>query len=105
MRIFDSNFWIVFGLLVLLGGLARVRGGTPFVSESLGGGVRLFIRFGPVIAVSFLLAWSLAAAHRPFAWEIPILGASFASARWRLCLLVPIAVGALTRRVMRIGAS
>ena len=168
MKIFDNNFWIVFALFVVLGGLAWGRGGTPLLSESLGSGTRLFIRFGPVIALSFLVAglaealmpkewvasalgedsgwrglflasaagivtpagpfvsmplaagllrtgaapapvvtflvaWSLLAAHRLFAWEVPILGASFAFTRWTLCLLVPIGVGALTRLVMRIG--
>jgi uncharacterized membrane protein YraQ (UPF0718 family) len=169
MKIFDSNFWIVFGLLVVLGALAWGRGGAPFVGESLTGGMRLFVRFGPVIALSFLVAglaealmprewvasalgedsglrgllfasaagavtpagpfismplaagllrtgaappavvtflaaWSLISIHRLFAWELPILGASFAFTRWTLCLLVPVAVGALTRVVLRMGA-
>lgn len=170
MKIFDSNFWIVFALLVVLGAFAWARGGTPLLSESMGGGVRLFVRFGPVIVLSFLVAglaealvprewvasamgedsgwrglvlasaagivtpagpfvsmpiaagllrtgaapaavvtflasWSLLAVHRLFAWEVPILGASFALTRWLLCLLLPIAAGVLTRWVMRLGAS
>jgi uncharacterized membrane protein YraQ (UPF0718 family) len=169
MKIFDGNFWIVLGLLVLLSGLAWGRGGTPLVGEALVSGLRLLLRFGAVIVLSFLVAglaealmprewvsaalgedsgwrglllasvagivtpagpfvsmplaagllrsgaapaavvtflasWSLLAAHRLFAWEVPILGASFAFTRWGLCLVLPIAAGALTRLVMRLGA-
>ena len=169
MKIFDSNFWIVFGLLVVLGALAWGRGGAPLLGESLGSGLRLLLRFGPVIAISFLVAglaealmprewvasalgedsggrglllasaagimtpagpfvsmpiaasllrtgaapaavitflasWSLLAAHRLFAWEIPILGASFALLRWVSCLLLPVLVGFFARWLMRLGA-
>jgi uncharacterized membrane protein YraQ (UPF0718 family) len=169
MKILDGNFWIVLGLLALLSGLAWGRGGTPLVGEALGSGLRLLLRFGAVIVLSFLVAglaealmprewvsaalgedsgwrglllasvagivtpagpfvsmplaagllrsgaapaavvtfvasWSLLAAHRLFAWEVPILGASFAFMRWGLCLVLPIAAGALTRLVMRLGA-
>jgi uncharacterized membrane protein YraQ (UPF0718 family) len=162
MKIFDSNFWIVFGLLVILSGIALVRGGTPLLGEALGGGTKLFLRFGAVILLSFLVAglaevllprewvsaalgedsgwkglflasaagaitpagpfismpiaagllrsgaappavitflaaWSLLAVHRLFAWEIPILGASFALTRWALCLVLPVLVGAAAR--------
>lgn len=168
MKIFDANFWIVFGLFALLSAIAWGRGGTPLVTEALGGGARLFVRFGFVIALSFLVAglaealvprewvsqalgvesgwgglllaaaagivtpagpfvsmplaaallrsgaapatvvtflsaWGLLAAHRLFAWEIPILGASFALTRWALCLLLPLVAGALTRLVLRGG--
>ena len=58
----------------------------------------------PAAVVTFLASWSLLAAHRLFAWEIPILGASFAFTRWALCLVLPVAVGALTRVVLRMGA-
>jgi uncharacterized membrane protein YraQ (UPF0718 family) len=169
MKIFDSNFWIVFSLLVALAGVAWMRGGTPYLNESMGSGARLFVRFGPVIALSFLVAglaealmprdwvaaalgedsgwrglflataagivtpagpfvsmplaagllrtgaapaavvtflasWSLLAVHRLFAWEVPILGAPFALTRWGLCLLLPVAAGALTRWCLRWGA-
>jgi uncharacterized membrane protein YraQ (UPF0718 family) len=169
MKIFDGNFWFLFAILAVLGGLAWSRGGTPFLGESLGGGARLLVRFGPVIVISFLVAglmealvprewiaaalgedsgwrglilasaagiatpsgpfvsmpiaagllrtgaapapvvtflasWSLLAIHRLFAWEIPILGASFALTRWALCLVLPIAAGVLTRWVLRLGS-
>ena len=167
MKILDSNFWIVFGLLVLLSGVAVVRGGTPLLGDALGSGTRLFLRFGAVIFLSFLVAglaetlmprewvsaalgedsgwkglllasaagaitpagpfvsmplaagmlrsgaapaavitflsaWSLLAVHRLFAWEIPILGSSFALTRWAFCLVLPILVGAAARWVSRI---
>ena len=167
MKIFDGNFWIVFGLLVLLSGLAWARGGAPLLSEALGGGTRLFVRFGLVIFLSFLVAglaeallpkawisellgedsgwrglflasaagivtpagpfvsmplaaamlrsgaapaaivtflaaWALLAAHRLFAWEVPILGASFAFTRWAICLVLPVMAGALTRGLLRL---
>ena len=166
MKIFDSNFWIVFGMLVVLSGIALLRGGTPLLGEALGGGTKLFVRFGAVILLSFLVAglaeallprewvssalgedsgwrglflasvagaitpagpfvsmpiaagllrsgaapaavitflssWSLLAIHRLFAWEVPILGASFAFTRWALCLLLPVLVGAVARWVVR----
>jgi uncharacterized membrane protein YraQ (UPF0718 family) len=166
MKIFDSTFWILFGVLIALCGVAFGRGGTPLVSESLGSGARLFLRFGAVIFLSFLVAglaetlmprewvssalgegsgwkglalataagivtpsgpfvsmplaagmlrsgaapapvmafltaWSLLAVHRLIAWEVPIMGASFALTRWVLCLFVPLAVGGLVRLVFR----
>lgn len=166
MKIFDSNFWIVFGLLIVLCGIALGRGGTPLLSEAIGSGARLFLRFGAVIFLSFLVAglaetlmprewvaaalgedsgwkglflasaagaitpagpfvsmplaagmlrtgaapaavitflsaWSLLAIHRLFAWEIPILGTSFALTRWTLCLVLPVLVGALSRMLFK----
>ncbi len=168
MKILDINFWIVTGVLVALGGIAFGRGGMPLLSESLMNGVRLFLRFGAVIFLSFLAAglaetlmpkawistafgeesgwrglivatlaglltpagpyismplaagmlrsgaapativaflsaWGLLAIHRLIAWEIPILGASFAITRWVLCLVLPILAGALARIVFRAG--
>ena len=166
MKIFDSNFWIVFGLLIALMGLAMNRGGTPLLQEGIGSGTKLFMRFGlviflsfmvaglaeslmprewissalgedsgwkglmlaaaagaitpagpfvsmplalgmlkagaaPAAVITFLSAWSLLAIHRLFAWEVPILGASFAFTRWSLCLILPVLVGAASRLVVR----
>ena len=56
MKILDSNFWIIFTLLIALSGLALWRGGTPFLGEALGGGMKLFLRFGLLLFVSFLVA-------------------------------------------------
>ena len=47
--------------------------------------------FGPVLA--FVLAWSLLALHRLFAWEIPLMGLRFALIRFLLCLLIPFLLG------------
>lgn len=166
MKIFDGNFWIVFGVLVALCGVTLARGGTPLLGEALGNGTRLFLRFGAVLFLSFLVAglaetlmprewvsnalgeesgwkglflataagivtpagpfvsmplaagllrsgaapapvvaflaaWSLLAIHRLFAWEVPIMGASFAFTRWALCLFLPVMVGALARYFFR----
>ena len=166
MKIFDSNFWIVLGLLIALMGLAMNRGGTPLLQEGIGSGAKLFMRFGlviflsfmvaglaeslmprewissalgedsgwkglmlaaaagaitpagpfvsmplalgmlkagaaPAAVITFLSAWSLLAIHRLFAWEVPILGASFAFTRWSLCLILPVLVGAASRLVVR----
>ncbi len=166
MKIFDGNFWIVCGVLVALCGVALARGGTPLLGEALGNGTRLFLRFGAVLFLSFLVAglaetlmprewvsnalgeesgwkglflataagivtpagpfvsmplaagllrsgaapapvvaflaaWSLLAIHRLFAWEVPIMGASFAFTRWALCLFLPVMVGALARYFFR----
>ncbi len=166
MKIFDSNFWIVFAALLVLMAVAFGRGGTPLLGEALGGGVRLFVRYGVVIFVSFLLAgliqslmphglvstalgedsgwqglllasaagaitpagpfvsmplaaallrsgaappavitflaaWSLLSIHRLLAWEVPIMGASFALTRWSLCLVLPAAAGMLARVLFR----
>jgi len=73
MKIFDANFWIVFGLLVALAGVALGRGGTPLLGEALGQGARLFLRFGLVIFVSFLVA-GLAETLMPRAWISAALG-------------------------------
>ena len=166
MKIFDGNFWLVLGIMIALCGLAFGRGGTPLLGEALGNGARLFLRFGAVIFLSFLVAglaealmprewvstalgadsgwkglilasaagivtpagpfvsmplaagmlrsgaappaviafltaWSLLAVHRLFAWEVPILGATFALTRWVLCLFVPVLVGAIARLLVR----
>ena len=166
MKIFDSNFWIVLGLLIALMGLAMNRGGTPLLQEGIGSGTKLFMRVGlviflsfmvaglaeslmprewissalgedsgwkglmlaaaagaitpagpfvsmplalgmlkagaaPAAVITFLSAWSLLAIHRLFAWEVPILGASFAFTRWSLCLILPVLVGAASRLVVR----
>lgn len=166
MKILDSNFWIVFGLLAALSAIAVFRGGAPLLAEGLGSGTRLFLKFGAVIFLSFLVAglaetlmprewvagalgedagvkglflasaagmitpagpfvsmplaagmlrsgaapasvivflssWSLLALHRLIAWEVPILGASFALTRYAACLFLPILVGLVARMFLR----
>ena len=73
MKIFDSNFWIVFGLLIALMGLAMNRGGTPLLQEGIGSGAKLFMRFGLVIFLSFMVA-GLAESLMPREWISSALG-------------------------------
>ena len=91
MKVFDGNFWIVFALLVVLSSWAWLRGGTPLLGEALGGGVKLFARFGAVIFLSFLVA-GLAEALMPRDWVASALGEE---AGWR-GLLLASAAGAIT---------
>jgi uncharacterized membrane protein YraQ (UPF0718 family) len=170
VKIFDGNFWIMLGLLVVLTLVAFVRGGPPSAVDALNGGTRQFLRFALVLYVSFLVAglvesllprgwvsqalgessgwrgvllascvglvtpagpfvsmplaagmlragaapaavvafvasWGLLAIHRLIAWEIPMLGVPFALTRWAICLVVPLALGMLTRLFWRAGTS
>jgi len=91
MKILDGNFWIIFGLLIALSGLALWRGGTPFLGEALGGGMKLFLRFGLVLFVSFLVA-GLAEALMPREWVQSSLGPD---SGWK-GLLIATAAGAIT---------
>ena len=91
MKILDSNFWIIFTLLIALSGLALWRGGTPFLGEALGGGMKLFLRFGLLLFVSFLVA-GLAEALMPREWVQSTLGPE---SGWK-GLLIATAAGAIT---------
>lgn len=53
---FDAQLGFMIGLLALLGALAFWRGGAPLLREGLGQGGDLLLRFGLLIAVSFLAA-------------------------------------------------
>lgn len=75
MKIFDSSFWIMVGLLVVLGVTALVRGGPPLAVEGLGGGMRQFLRFALILFVSFLVA-GLVETLLPRAWVSSALGES-----------------------------
>jgi len=54
--VLDAQLAVMLLLLLALVGLAWVRGGEPLVREGLGEGARLLLRFGLLIAVSFLAA-------------------------------------------------
>ncbi|HPG24714.1 MAG: hypothetical protein H6748_20935 [Spirochaetaceae bacterium] len=86
--------------LLLASAAGIVTPAGPFVSMPLAVGM---LRAGasPAAVVTFLAAWALLAMHRLIAWEIPFLGAPFAITRWLLCLLLPVAVGAVARLVLR----
>jgi len=86
--------------LFLASAAGMVTPSGPVVSMPLAAGM---LRSGaaPAPVVAFLTAWSLLAVHRLFAWEIPIVGASFAFIRWALCLFAPVLVGAMARFFFR----
>ena len=95
----DESGWK--GLVVAtLAGLITPAG--PYISMPLAAGM---LRSGaaPATVVAFLSAWGLLAIHRLVAWEIPILGVSFALTRWTLCLVLPVLAGALARIIFRAG--
>jgi uncharacterized membrane protein YraQ (UPF0718 family) len=56
MFVFDSSLWILLALCALLVALAWARGGAPLVQQGFEGGGRMLVRYGLVIAVSFLAA-------------------------------------------------
>ncbi len=91
MKMFDANFWIVLGLLIALCGVALGRGGTPLLGEALASGTRLFVRFGAVIFLSFLVA-GLAETLMPREWVSAALGEE---SGWK-GLVLASAAGAIT---------
>jgi len=91
MKVLDGNFWIVFALFAVLSAVAWGRGGTPLLGEALGGGLRLFVRFGAVLLLSFLVA-GLAETLMPRAWVSGLLGED---AGWS-GLLLALAAGIVT---------
>ena len=91
MKIFDSNFWIMFVLLVALSAVALMRGGTPLLADAMGGGARQFLRFALVLFVSFLVA-GLVESLLPRAWVAAALGES---SGWK-GLILASAVGLVT---------
>ncbi|MGH0036245.1 MAG: hypothetical protein ACQGVK_14560 [Myxococcota bacterium] len=54
--VIDATFWLLLVLLVGLAVLAWQKGGSDLVSEGLASGLRLLVRYGLVIGVSFLAA-------------------------------------------------
>jgi uncharacterized membrane protein YraQ (UPF0718 family) len=81
-------------LLALLAGLVAVafwRGGAPLVERGLGNGALLLVRFGLLIAVSFLAA-GVAEVLVPHAWVRGALGADSGLRG----LMIGTAAGALT---------
>lgn len=72
----------------------------PFVSMPLAA-VMLRSGAGPGPVVAFLTAWSLISVHRFVAWEVPILGFSFAAARYAVSLALPVLAGFAARALLR----
>lgn len=69
----DGAFLVLLGVLILLGGIAWMRGGVPLLQEGLGRGVQLLLQFALVLAVSFLAA-GLAEVLVPGEWVRRALG-------------------------------
>jgi uncharacterized membrane protein YraQ (UPF0718 family) len=90
-----------FGGIALASAIGVLTPAGPFVSMPLAAVMLRSGASGPAV-VAFLTGWSLLAVHRLVAWEIPILGARFALARWVLCLALPLVAGLLARSTARL---
>lgn len=111
LKVFDTNFWIVFGLLAVLCGIALGRGVTPLLSDALGSGTRLLLRFGAVIFLAFLVA-GLAETLMPREWVSAALGEEsgwkglfLASAAGMVTLSGPFVSMPLAAGMLRSGAA
>ncbi len=81
-------------------GVGMITPAGPFVSMPLAAVMlRSGAGAGPVVA--FLTAWSLLSLHRFIAWEVPILGFSFAATRYALSFLLPLIAGFAARALLR----
>ncbi len=69
----NGTLLVLLGLLAALVVLARLRGGDPLLLEGLGNGVRLLLRYAPLVGVSFLAA-GLAGVLIPSEWARETLG-------------------------------
>ena len=67
----------------------------PLVASLAKGGAGV----GPLAA--YLTAWSLISLNRAIVWEVPLLGGSFAVARYAASLVAPILIGLLMPVVYR----
>ena len=61
----------------------------PLVASLARGGAGV----GPLAA--YLTAWSLIGLNRAIVWEVPLLGGTFAIARYAISLVAPVAIGLL----------
>jgi uncharacterized membrane protein YraQ (UPF0718 family) len=89
--VLDGQLGFLLALLAGLAGLAFWRGGTPLMAQGLGSGASLLLRFGLLIAVSFLAA-GLAETLVPREWVRGALGAD-SGVRG---ILIGTAAGAIT---------
>ena len=86
--------------LVLATGVGILTPSGPFVVFPLAAAL-LRNGAGVGVVVAYVCAWSLLAAHRFIAWEIPILGLRLAALRWLLCCALPILIGMAARSLTR----
>ena len=56
---------------------------------------------GTAAATAYLSSWMLLSVHRFIAWELPLLGFSFAALRWLACLLLPVLAALFVRSFTR----
>ena len=84
----------------LAAGIGIVTPAGPFVSMPLAA-VMLRAGAGPGPVVAFPTAWSLISVHRFVAWEVPILGFSFAATRYAVSLALPVLAGFAARALVR----
>ena len=96
----DSGFQ---GLLIATAAGALTPGG-PFLQFPL---VAALLRSGAGegAVAAYLTAWSLLGMQRVLVWEFPILGPTFAIARWTSALVLPILVGLTLPIILRIVRS
>ncbi len=81
-------------------GVGMITPAGPFVSMPVAAVMlRAGAGAGPVVA--FLTAWSLLSLHRFVAWEVPILGFSFAATRYVLSFVLPLIAGFAARALVR----
>jgi uncharacterized membrane protein YraQ (UPF0718 family) len=71
--LFDGTLWMMLAVLGVLCALAYQRGGSELLGQGLSNGAALLLRFGLLIAVSFLAA-GLAEKLLPEAWLRSALG-------------------------------
>jgi uncharacterized membrane protein YraQ (UPF0718 family) len=69
----DGTLFAMLAVLLSLGALAWLRGGPELLRRGLGEGLSLLLRFGPLVAISFLAA-GFAEALIPLAWVRDRLG-------------------------------
>ncbi len=69
----NGTLFAMLALLAALGALAWLRGGPELLTRGLGDGFGVLLRFGPLVAISFLAA-GFAEALIPLAWVRDSLG-------------------------------
>ena len=89
--VIDGTFWLMFGVLAVLTAIAWGRGGSEFVAEGWGDGLRMLLRFSLVLVLAFLVA-GLAEKLVPHEWVRSTLGEE-AGLRG---ILIAVAAGAIT---------
>lgn len=72
----------------------------PFTAMPL---AAVFLRSGAATSavVAYLTGWSLISLHRLVAWEVPIMGASFALLRYGVSIVLPVLAGLAVRWMWR----